>query len=99
MIFTRTVLSYTGPVPPPQDSASFFTRRWGNRETRVTGDEAHGTMGTKKEERQSDVTSCPFSPSRPPFRTWKEIGLGTRQGTEHICMHNMILSRGSLLPG
>ena len=77
MILTRTVLSYTGPVPPPQDSASFFTRRWGNRETRVTGDEAHGTMGTKKEEakRRNVLPVFSFPPSFAHMernRSWYE---------------------------
>ena len=44
-------------------SGALFSHR-GERETRVTGDEAQGTIGRKK----ICQMSRPFSPSRPPLR-------------------------------
>ena len=66
--------------PPPQ--ALRFSHR-GEHGTRVTSDEAQGTIGRRK--MRGKATR--FSPSRPPLRAnfHQERLLGTRQESDLIC--------------
>jgi len=66
-------------LPPPQ---ALCISHGGERETRVTGNEAQWTMGSRKKRREAP--SRPFSPSHLPLRanfyperetSWYEAGL------------------------
>ena len=63
----RDVGSYRKSHRKPPSQALRFSRRRGERETRVTGDEPQGTMGRIKT--AGVATSPPLSPSRLPLRT------------------------------